>query len=78
MPPDSVLAPFTIWRGFPSKKSDYFNFVDTDDTPLGYEEDYSTNIDSAILNSNTTELPECWMELQQEITTTFYRTFIPQ
>lgn len=40
---------------------------------FAFDTEVTTNIDPAILR---TELPECWMEIQQEIATTFYKNFI--
>ena len=79
VPPDSVLPPFTIWRGSPAQSvtlTDRANQPATTPLPHAIPADVTTDIDAALLRDHI-ELPPCWMEWQQDLCTTYYRHFLP-
>ena len=76
VPADSVIAPFSIWQGFPARPKSIVDCgdllleekEDIEEIPkeLEFNKDFSSTYDDSIIAD--TELPECWMELQQELT----------
>jgi len=86
VPPDSVLPPFTIWRGSPAQAVTLTERAEaplpggeevTDSpTPHAIPQDVTTQLDPQLLREQI-ELPPCWMEWQQDLCTTYYRHFLP-
>lgn len=82
VPPDSVIAPFSIWKGFPARPlaqqvgelpalaAESFAKCPRPAAAL-----YAAAVDRRLLEG-ATELPECWAELQTRATREFYDHFV--